>query len=356
MFKYIKVQMLILTVVSILLIPELSYSNTRFLSGGFIQLNETNAQQEAQWWYQQVDNMESIGIDTIVIQYSAYNNTIFANYSDNFYTLSAANNDPIEHILTRADQKGIDVYLGLGLEESFKVSYNNASQQFEFNYQIDDIINRAKNLLTQLDALYGYSEYNGAIHESLVGWYFPTEFNDANVIRSGHQTFRDDAVRYYSELSLYAHNETGLSTMISPYIASDNAFYGNEARDPEAYANWWDEILDDDPDDPNDPFIDIDIIAHQDSVGAGHVSIRQARKYFRYLKPVLRRNDVQLWSNNEAFRLVNGTYTAAPFSQFRRQIRSTSRLVKKTIFFEFSTYMQGPGNTLYDDYLNYCCQ
>ena len=100
-------------------------------------------------------------------------------------------------------------------------------------------------------------------------------------------------------------------------------------------------------DDPNDPFINIVIITHQDGVGAGHVSISQSRKYFRFLKPVLRRNDVQLWSNNEAFRIANGAYTAASFSRFKRQIRSTARLVKKTIFFEFTNYMKGPGNTLY---------
>ena len=361
MSNKIKIQLLILSLLSILLIPTLSYSNPRFLSGGFIQLNVSNAQQDAQWWYQQVDNMENIGIDTIIIQYSAYNNISFANLADNFYTLSSGNNNPIEHILTRADQKGMDVFLGLGLEEAFKVSYNSNSQQFEFNYQINDIIDRAKNTLSQLDALYGYSEETGAIHESLVGWYFPTEFNDANVIRSGHQTFRDDAVNYYSTLSLYAHNETGLDTMISPYIAADNAFYGNESRDPEAYANWWEDILDDNPNDPNDPFIDIDIIAHQDSVGAGHISIEDAQEYFEYLEPVLSENGVQLWSNNEAFRIVDGAYTAAPFSQFKEQILSTAeddeqQLAKKTVFFEFTNYMKGPGNALYDDYFNYCCQ
>ena len=355
--KKIKIQLLLLCIFSTLLIIKPAYSNTCFLSGGFIQLNESNARQDAQWWYQQVDNMENIGIDTIVIQYSAYDTISFANVSDNYYSLSSGNNNPLEHILTRADQKGIGVYLGLGLEESFKVSYNAASGQFEFNYLINDIIDRAKRVLDQLYALYGYSQGTGVIHESLVGWYFPTEMNDANVVRSGHQTFTADVVNYYSTLSRYAHNETGLSTMISPYIASDGAFFGNEVRDPQAYANWWDDVLDDDPNVPDDPFIDVDIIAVQDSVGAGHVSIEQSREYFRYLKPVLKRNGVQLWSNNEAFRVVNGNaYTVAPFSQFRSQVHSTAQLVEKTIFFEFTSYMKGPGNALYDDYYNWVSQ
>jgi len=353
-----RLQFLILSILFLLFIPVLSSAdtNTRYLSGGFIQLNESNAQKSAEWWYQQVDNMENIGIDTIVIQYSAFNNTSFADISGGYYHLSANNNDPIEHILTRADEDNIEVYLGLGLEESFKVSYNSNSYQFEFNYNINDIINRSLMTLSFLNAHYSYSETIGTIHESLVGWYFPTELNDANIIRSGHAIFRNDVVNYYATMSLFAHNETGLSTMILPYIASDNAFYGNEQRDPVAYANWWDDILDDNPNIPNDPFVDIDIIAHQDSVGAGHVSIRQARQYFKKLKPVLRRNGVQLWSNNEAFDVVNGSYIAAPFSRLKKQIVSTSRLVKKSIVFEFTSYLKGENNDLYNAYYEYCCE
>lgn len=332
-------------------------SPQNYISGAFIQLNESNARKSANWWYQQVDNLYEIGADTIIIQYVAFNNISYVETNDNYYNLSLNNNDPIEHILTRADQRNIEVFIGLGLEDNFNVSYNPQYYQFEFNYNLENIISRAKKMLTRLDKKYGYSPKNGAIHESLVGWYFPTEFNDANVIRSGHKTFRDDIVKYYSSLSLYAHQQTGLETMISPYFAANGSFYGAEKRNPAKYANWWDDVLDDDPNDPSDQFIDIDIIAHQDSVGAGHISIAKARKYFKKLKPVLKRNGVKLWSNNEAFRIgKSNTLEATSIKQFTKQIKSTSRYVAKTIFFEFSTYMKGPGNTLYDDYESYCCR
>ncbi|MEZ6191613.1 MAG: DUF4434 domain-containing protein [Phycisphaerales bacterium] len=344
-------------------------------SAAFIQLNTSLAQQSAQWWYDEVDYMDDIGIDTIIIQYAAFDGTSFYdtvdNTNDSYYTLSSSNNDPIEHILHRADQIDLEVYVGLGLETQFNVTYNGGTGQFEFNYNKSDVIDRAKSMLTDIDETYGYEPGVGPIHESLVGWYFPTELNDSNVIRSGHATFLNDAVDYYSELSSYAHTETGLNTMISPYIASDGAFYSPEVRDPAAYAAWWDGILDDDPYDPDDPFVDIDIIAHQDSVGADHVSILGSREYFEELKPVLDNNDVELWANVEAFHSIGAE--AAPFSNFtnqsstktafRDQLNSTAAYAEKTALFEFTTYMspRDVGNTtldnssdaLYEDYGDY---
>jgi len=355
--KNLKTQLLITiyTFLSLALlgVSGIAVAENAYVSGAFIQLDESNVQQDENWWYEKVAAMEEIGVDTIVIQYAALNEISYFDAESAYYNQSSGNNNPIEHILTKADELDIDVYLGLGLESSFNVTYNNG---FEFNYDIVGVIDRAKAILTDLDQMYGYSPESGTIHESLVGWYFPTEFNDANVIRSGHATFRDDIVNYYSTLSLFAHEQTGLETMISPFFASDGAFYGVEKRDPVKYASWWNDILDDDQSNPDDQFIDIDIIAHQDSVGAGHVTIKQANRYFKKLKPILENNGVQLWANNEAFRITNNVFEAAPINGFLKQINETSRFVEKNIFFEFTHYMNGEGNTLFDDYKAYYYQ
>jgi len=321
--------------------------DTDYVSGTFIQLNNDTSQKSRAEWNVILEDMNEIGIDTIIIQYSAYNQVSFFDTGSSEYTLSVNNKNPIELILDKADELEMNVFLGLDLDESFKVSYNSTLNKFEFNYSLDDMIRKSKSMLLKL-----YKTYKlDSIHDSLIGWYFPLEFNDANVIRSGHKKFRDDAVEYYATLSKFAHENTDFETMISPYFAHSLSFTSDEPRNIKKYAQWWYDILDD-PYDPEDTFIDIDIVAHQDSVGVGHISCKEAKKFFKKIKSSFKKNDVQFWSNNESFKVTSNRYVSTTFKQFKKQIHATSKYVQKSIFFEFSTYMKNH-NTLYNKYKEY---
>jgi len=336
-----------------LLCLELGYAEenieTDYISGTFIQLNDSNSQKSRGEWSRVLEDMNEIGIDTVIIQYSAYNQVSFFNTESSQYRLSTDNKNPIESILEKADELEMNVFIGLNLDERFNVTYNANQNIFEFNYNLENIIRESKSMLLNL-----YSRYKlDRRHDSFIGWYLPIEFNDANVIRSGHKKFRDDVVEYYATLSKFAHDNTDLETMISPYFASSGSFTSHERRDIYKYAQWWNDILDDNRGDPNDQFLDIDIIAHQDSVGVGDISSEEAERFFKILKPIFQENEVQFWSNNEAFKVTSNGFVPTSFIEFKKQIHATSKYVQKSIFFEFSTYMKNENNPLYDDYKEY---
>ncbi len=339
----------------------LSYSSSKALnppivSGAFIQLNSNNASNDAPWWQEVVANMSKIGIDTIIIQYSAINSISFYPVKNleisEYYSLSPQNNNPIESILAAADKANIAVFLGLGLEQSFVTTYNSRTNQFEFDYDKNLVIVKAKLILDELYQTYGYKTDDNSGHKSLQGWYLPNELSDADIIRSGHKVFLTDILDYYSQLSSHAHEKTGLKTMISPYFAAADSFTDAEPRQFDKYAKWWQKVLDKKRTDR----LYLDIIAHQDSVGVGHLSINEASIYLHRLEPIVNQYGLELWANLEAFRVdKNNNFASAKFTDFKKQIEAYQGIVDKEIMFEFSTYMEGPSNKLFDNYLNYLC-
>ena len=298
-------------------------------TGAFIQVNGSLASHSPVWWQAELGAMKTVGMDTVVVNYVAYDNFYY-------YPTSVPGGQPfaidsIENIMDAADHHGMSVFLGLHMEPeqftsaTFNLPANLAQGQAE---------------VSELWTRYGS-------HASLAGWYMPQEFSDYMAF---HQPqLRDDIISYTRALTDQAHASSGLPMMISPYFGQNP----NAA----AYANWWNTT--------GLPETAVDIVAMQDGVGTHRTTIAQSRTVFQALESVMANHGVQFWANNESFDQTHGwpvdnqPWAAQPvgIDNFVAQIESTNPLVEKSITFEFSHYMSPQGsaamNTLYQQYSAY---
>jgi len=298
-------------------------------TGAFIQVNGSLASQSPMWWQAELGAMKTVGMDTVVVNYVAYDNFYF-------YPTSVSGGQPfvidsIENIMDAADHHGMSVFLGLHLEPE---QFSSAT----FNLPANLAQGQAE--LTELWSRYGS-------HASLAGWYMPQEFSDYMALYQPQ--LRDDIISYTRAVTDQADVSTGLPMMISPYFGQNP----NAA----AYANWWSTT--------GLPETGVDIVAMQDGVGTHRTTIAQSRTVFEALQPVMAAHGVQFWANNESFNQIHGwpvdnqPWAAQPvgIDTFVAQIQSTNSLVQKSITFEFSHYMSPQGsaamNALYRDYRDY---
>ncbi len=299
-------------------------------TGSFIQLNNSFAGRSPSWWQTELGAMNAVGMDTLVIQYVAFDNNYY--YPTSVPGGSPQAVDSISRILTAADTYGMDVFLGVHFDPS---PDSNAS----FNLAT----NVAKGQATMNELQTRYASYN-----SLAGWYMPQEISDFTIF--SQPQLRDDLVSYTSSLKATASAlASDLPLMISPYFG--------QSPDSQAYANWWDTT--------GLPQTGVDILALQDGVGTRRTTIAESLPVFQALAPVAASNGVAFWGNNESFETIHGwpvdnqPWEAVPadINTFKQQIQSTSPWVDKSITFEFSNYMSpqnsAESNALYQDYQAY---
>jgi len=298
-------------------------------TGAFIQLHSGFASMSASWWQNELGAMKTIGMDTVVVNYVAYDQSYF--YPTSVPGGSPFGIDSIKRIMDAADQHGMKVYLGLHLDpDQFSTStFNLPANLAQGQAELDEL----------------WTRYGG--HESLAGWYMPQEFSDYMVFNQ--PLLRDNIVTYTSAVTDQAHDVSGLPMIISPYFGQN--------PNATAYANWWNTT--------GIPQTGIDILAMQDGVGTHRTTIAQSQPVYQALAPVLENHGVEFWANNESFNQIHGwpvdnqSWAAQPtgINTFVAQIESTNPFVSKSITFEFSHYMSPQNsaatNALYQDYKAY---
>jgi sugar phosphate isomerase/epimerase len=296
------------------------------VTGAFIQFSDASAQAGTDWWEGQLAAMSAVGIDTLVVQYAASDDTYYFPLA--LKETEVREYDAVENVLDGARKHQIGVFLGLHMDHSFW------SNSFDMSARV----NRNKATLSAL-----YSRYKS--HPALKGWYIPEEIDDLTV----EKDYAESLLEYFGDISSYARERTHLPVMISPFFGRD--------VDPVAYARWWDEVA--------LPAMSIEVLALQDGIGTHRTSLERARSVYEALCPVAKKHGVAFWANNETFDQIHGwpvddkAWAAVPadFSRFQRQIQATSPFVEKTITFEFTHYMnpqvEGKSHDLYQAYRQY---
>ena len=80
-----------------------------------------------------------------------------------------------------------------------------------------------------------------------------------------------------------------------------------------------------------------DILALQDAVGAGHISLDQMDGYFRaFHNAAAQKEGLRFWANNENF--TASTWDCAPLSRFVIQMNTAAPYVEKHVTFAYSHY------------------
>ena len=110
-------------------------------------------------WNNHMEEMQLVGVETIIVQFSAYNQTIWCDSPNNYSTDKYVN--ALTNLLQAAVNYGIDVYVGLYFTEDYWNNTNNSSKLSLYAQRCNDLAD---------DIWNKYSNY-----ASFKGWYIPFE-------------------------------------------------------------------------------------------------------------------------------------------------------------------------------------
>ena len=239
-----------------------------------------------------------------------------------------AERDPIGTILAAAEQRDMQVWLGLSLDPNY--------WQGVFDPAASAASNTA--LMLELEALYGASP-------ALAGYYLPEEIDDRSFVSA---TAHESMIQYLAAMVTAAHDQVGRPVMVAPYfgIAPDGA----------AYAAWWDTTLARAP---------VDVIAMQDGVGTRRTTAAEGVPVYAALAPVAAKHGVALWSDLEVFEQTHGwpvddlawQAQSARVETVLEQLALEAPYVTKFVTFDFTHHMSprlgGLAAELYSGYQEY---
>lgn len=291
------------------------------LTGSFIQISGDD--RPAEYWQKTLADMKRLGMDTAIIQYTAYGGTTLWNST--------------EHILNAADALGMSVMVGTKLDESTGKLNDNWYLKALLPWKVKEEASDAAGYTREMVERFGH-------HPSMSGLYIPYEVNGiANAKAIGD---------LYGDISRAAKSvKPDLKVMISPYT---NLIPGIPLSMPSKYLEtWWDTVL---------SRAGIDVLAWQDGVGGTTKQLDRVEHDLSAIAKATSKHGVELWGNLETFHRTTELYQgfgAEPggLDTIKRQIDAAKPHVSKLINFDFNHYMSPQGSEeaqkLYADYMKY---
>ena len=280
----------------------------------------------AENWRSKVKEIADAGMEYIVLMATAlYDKCYFK--SSVFPFAETLCEDPIEALLSAADEYGIKVFLGNGFYGDWRKANRNITDK--------EVINRSFRAMEELTALYGH-------HESFYGWYYPDE---SCIILD----FSDKFVKYVNLCSARCRELTPeKKTLIAP-------FGTNLALTNKSYVRTLMEL-------------DVDFIAYQDEVGVKKTPVRRTEKIFERLRKAHdKAGRAQLWADIELFTFEGAVYNSAllpaDFSRIERQLENVAPYCDKILCYQFPGLMNPADSDafaghessvrLYNEYMKY---
>ena len=309
----------------------------RKIDGTFFEFRHHNTAEGKYWnpalekftaeqWRQKVREIALAGMEYIVVMATALDGRCY--FPSSVYPFAdMLCTDPIEQILTQADESGVKVFLGNGFYGNWRTANK--------NIRSEEVISRSFRAMEELTALYG-------AHKSFYGWYYPDE-----TWINGYMD--EDFIRYVNLSSAEVRRlDKRFKTLIGPYGTKDLHADDRYVFDLER--------------------LDIDFIAYQDEVGVEKSTPDQTAGYFESLKIAHdKAGRAKLWANIELFRFEGEVYQSAllpaPFERIQRQLEAVSPYVEKVFCYEYPALMSKPGSiarlghpdaeSLYEHYIHY---
>jgi hypothetical protein len=244
------------------------------LSGTFLQPDLGDRWTTAQWTAE-LDAMKASCVTQLVLQWTADSKNKTTVYPSGLagYTQSTST-DVVGRMLNAADAAGVDVYLGLQVNDDWWTKH--ANSQF-----LNTEGTVAKNVASDLWARYGS-------HPSIKGWYLAFEVDNVNFTTTKSW---GNMAGFYTNVGNHLHALTpGKPIVTAPFYNSATG------QTPAQWQQMWTYILQRSP---------LDVIALQDGVGAGHAAVAQLPAWFSATKNAIAagRPATQLWADTETFNL-----------------------------------------------------
>jgi len=292
-----------------------SKPETKPIAGSWFEFQHHNTAEGTFWnpltsayscgqWRDKVEEIAGLGLEYLVLMHTALDFQAFYE-TDIFPKWELACPDPVEAVLSAADECGIKFFMGGGFYGDWMSPHI-----------VSDPDARKKRLraIEELTGLYGG-------HPSFYGWYWP---NEAFI----NKRFSDTFIAYVNECSALARSlMPRTKTLIAPYgtrvAVPDDAFVGQLEA------------------------LDIDIIAYQDEVGVRKSRVEELPAFYEGLRRAHDRvPDVALWADMEIFEFEGEVYKSplipASFSRVERQIEAISPFVDTILVYQYQGMMNEP--------------
>ena len=281
----------------------------RKIDGTFFEFRHHNTAEGKYWnpalekfqgedWRRKVREISELQMEYIVVMATAlYERCFFKSSVYPFAEMPCE--DPIEDILSEADECGVKVFLGNGFYGDWTKAGKNIKDQ--------EIISRSFKAMEELTALYGH-------HKSFYGWYFPDE--TCIILK-----FSKDFVFYVNLCTEECRRLTpGKKTLIAPYGT-------NLALANGSYVKCLSRL-------------DVDFIAYQDEVGVRKTPVARTEKIFEKLRKAHdKAGRAELWADIELFDFEGMVYKSAlvpsSIERISRQIENVAPYCDKILSYQY---------------------
>jgi hypothetical protein len=276
-------------------------------------------------WEAKIKEIADVGMEYLVLMATAqyyrafYDTQIFPKWQ-----LGCP--DPMETVLSAADQYGIKFFIGGG---------------FYGDWESPKILSDPVAAKKRLQAIEEIAK-RYAHHRSFYGWYWPNE------------AFID---RHYSEEFIrYVNTCSRLARQLTPQARIMIAPYGTRVAVPDdKYVKQLDSM-------------DVDIVAYQDEVGVRKSKVSETSAFYAGLKKAHdRAQKAAIWADMEIFEFEGAVYKSAllpaSFDRVRRQMEAVSPWVDTILVYQYQGMMNKPDSpafagspastVLYTDYMNW---
>ncbi len=277
------------------------------LSGSFIQPYLADSFDDTKW-QKEFSFMKRAGIGQLFIQWTADSKNKTAVYPSSLSGYKqSTKNDIVKAALSNADIAGIEVYLGLQVNEDWWTPKsgdenwlkNEAAVSIEV---FDDLFNR-----------YG-------AHKSLKGWYLSFEVDNWRF--AAKKDWHKIALFYSTVLSHIKSSDFQKPVVTAPFF---NPSGGQSASEWQAM---WTYLL------LNCP---IDIVALQDGIGAGHTTKSDLPEWFNATREAIKasKSSAKLWDDAENF---NAGQKTMPIKELVEDMKVAEPYVSSFICFTYNHY------------------
>lgn len=306
-------------------LPKMFRTRPTF-SGSFIQYWFCQDWDPARW-VQEFQMLQKIGINEIILQNIVDTKGHYAVYPTQMKGYSSHKINMVETALTVAASCGMKVRIGLGFNNDWWTIDTHDQAWLKQEADVNQVI------ATEIIMMYGD-------HQALSGWYIPYEYNPLMALSPDQQTYLNG---FFKEIGETLKSNSSQSIMVAP-------FYNARLSGPVTLALWSNTI--------HHVFKNtgIDILALQDSIGAGFNSLDDLDEIYEATQKACEELGLILYAVTETFEEGEGEFQAALQGRINEQLSKVSPYVRGLVAFSINHYQNGndPNQVKgYEDYSRY---
>jgi hypothetical protein len=235
-------------------------------------------------WKEELQALKEVGNKLLILQWTADTRSKQTIYPTTIPGLSQESNyqgDPVENLLTAADELDMQVWLGTNVNDDWYI-HHALNQPW-----LNELFQYSEQMVKEL-----WNNYHH--HSSLTGFYFPNEMENCSY---QDDTSISNLTAKYASLANVVHEDTGTTLSLAPAIWNERNCGQSFEQNSAAWIKTWDGIL---------GGANIDYLIPQDGLGGGYHSTAEVVNWFRLTKEVVDRHPAtRLWVDVETFHTVS---------------------------------------------------